>query len=214
LWVPDGEMSSVDTLSPRAMSTGALTLSGTGRPRGTSLMFGPLITRASAASAGGAGGTRPALGAASAAGAGASAAAPAPRGSVITPVAADTAAVTGEHRYTESSPVPLRPGKLRLNARRLFVPVAGTWPMPAQEPHVGSETFAPAASRSVRSPSRAMTSRMRWLPGKTTKETVDATWRPCSAWGTAHMSSHELLVQEPTTTCSIGVPATSRTGTT
>ena len=41
---------------------------GQGCPRGTSLMFGPLITRALAASAAGAGGTRPAIDAASDAG--------------------------------------------------------------------------------------------------------------------------------------------------
>ena len=110
--------------------------------------------------------------------------------------------------------MPLRPGKFRLNARRLFVPVAGTCPMPAQEPQVGSETLAPAARRSASRPSRAITSRMRWLPGKTTRDTVGATCLPRSAWLTAHMSSHELFVQEPTTTCSMGVPATSATGTT
>src|SRR5262245_11679005 len=132
----------------------------------------------------------------------------------MTPVTADTVAVTGEQRYTASPAVPLRPGKLRLNARKLFVPVAGTCPMPAHEPHVGSETLAPAASRSASTPSRAMTSRMRWLPGNTTNDTDGATCLPRSAWLTAHMSSHELFVHDPTTTCSIGVPATSATGTT
>ena len=39
------------------------------------------------------------------------------RGSVITPVSALAAAVDGEQRYTASSTVPLRPGKLRLNVR-------------------------------------------------------------------------------------------------
>ena len=68
LWVPDGEMSSVETLSPSTIRTGAVRLSGKACPRGTSLMFGPLITRALAASAAGAGGTRPAIDAASDAG--------------------------------------------------------------------------------------------------------------------------------------------------
>src|SRR5262247_1485549 len=118
----------------------------------------------------------------------------------MTPVTADTVAVTGEQRYTASPAVPLRPGKLRLNARRLFVPVAGTWPMPAHEPHVGSDTLAPAARRSASNPSRAMISRIRALPGNTTSDSSEATRLPRIACATAHMSSHELLVQDPTTT--------------
>ena len=86
--------------------------------------------------------------------------------------------------------------------------------MPAQAPQVGSEIVAPAASRVASSPSRAITSRMRWLPGKTTKETDGATVRPSSTRVTACMSSHEELVQEPTMTCSISSPSTSDTGTT
>ena len=46
-----------------------------------------------------------------------------------------------------AGPGPERPGKLRLKARRLRPPEAGTWPMPAQAPQVGSEMVAPAARR-------------------------------------------------------------------
>ena len=66
--VPDGEMSSVETLSPSLISTGASSVSSVGRPRGTSLMFGPRTTSTVAASAAGSGGTRPAREAASDAG--------------------------------------------------------------------------------------------------------------------------------------------------
>src|SRR5262249_1323212 len=38
---PAGEMSSVDTLSPSLITTGASSVSATGSPRGTGLMFGP-----------------------------------------------------------------------------------------------------------------------------------------------------------------------------
>ena len=45
-------MSSVETLSPSLISTGALRRSSTGAPRGTGLMFGPFRTSTAAASAG------------------------------------------------------------------------------------------------------------------------------------------------------------------
>ncbi len=110
--------------------------------------------------------------------------------------------------------MPLRPGKLRLNARRLRPPEAGTCPMPAHAPQVGSEMLAPAASRVVSRPSRAITSRIRLLPGKTTKVQEGAMRRPSSTRVTACMSSQEELVHDPTMTCSTGSPSTSETGTT
>src|SRR6266511_3108211 len=96
--VPDGEMSSVETLSPSLIRTGAVRVSSGGRPRGTSLILGPLTTSTVADSPGEAGGTSPASEAARDPGSRLSAAAPALRGSVITPWSADTAAVTGEQR--------------------------------------------------------------------------------------------------------------------
>src|SRR5690625_3815090 len=54
------------------------------------------------------------------------------RGSVISPVRADAAAVSGLHKYTLSSIVPDRPGKLRGVVRKLFLPVAGACPIPIQ----------------------------------------------------------------------------------
>ena len=43
---------------------------------------------------------------------------------------------------------------------------------------------------------------------------LGATFRPLRVWPTAHMSSHEEFVHEPTMTWSMAVPATSRAGTT
>src|SRR5437879_2180171 len=77
-------------------------------------------------------------------GSGTSAGVPSVLGSVIVPVSADAAATSDEQRYTSSPFTSLRPGTFRLKARRLRVPAAGTWQMPAQEPHVDSETRAPA----------------------------------------------------------------------
>ena len=72
--------------------------------------------------------------------------------------------------------------------------------MPAQEPHVDSETRAPAASRSASRPSRAIVSRIRWLPGKSTKEIDEWTRRPRSTPVTDDMSCQEPFVHEPTIT--------------
>src|SRR5262245_63126089 len=66
--VPDGEISSVETLSPSLITTRAVNVSSGGFPRGTSLMFGPLKTSVARASSGDAGGTSPATEAASDAG--------------------------------------------------------------------------------------------------------------------------------------------------
>ena len=70
---------------------------------------------------------------------------PRSRGSVITPVSADAAAVSGLHRYTWSSRVPDRPGKLRGTVRRLMRSVAGAWPIPMQPMQPAWWMRAPAA---------------------------------------------------------------------
>src|SRR4030095_16227952 len=57
--VPEGEMSSVDTLSPSFRSTVARSDASTGRPRGTGLMLGPFSPSVADASAVEAGGGRP-----------------------------------------------------------------------------------------------------------------------------------------------------------
>src|SRR5437867_1921964 len=136
---PAGEMSSVETLSPSLIRTGASSVSATGSPIGTVLMFGPRTTSPSPS-----GSTKPTVESANCGGSVTGEGAPSVRGSVITPVSAEAAATVDEQRYTSSPFTPLRPGKFRLKARRLFVPAAGTWPMPAHDPHVGSDTLAPA----------------------------------------------------------------------
>src|SRR5699024_8873942 len=52
------------------------------------------------------------------------------RGSVMTSVNTEAAAVSGLHKKTRSSLVPERPGKLRGVVRKLFRPVAGACPIP------------------------------------------------------------------------------------
>src|SRR5262249_1794677 len=140
---PAGEMSSVEILSPSLSNTGASRLAATGSPSGTGLMLGPRTTSPPPSGATSPTSDGPRRGASFT-----SEGAAGVRGSVMTPVSAEAAATSDEQRYTSSPFTPLRPGKLRLNARRLRVPAAGTWPMPAHEPHVDSDTSAPAARRS------------------------------------------------------------------
>src|SRR5699024_10730498 len=54
------------------------------------------------------------------------------RGSVITPVSAEAAAVSGEDKYTLSSFVPERPCKFLGVVLKLFLPVAGACSLPIQ----------------------------------------------------------------------------------
>src|SRR5205823_9086691 len=57
------------------------------------------------------------------------------RGSVIFPSSAVAAAVSGLHRYTRSSAVPLRPSKLRLNVRTEAPRVGGGNALPMLVPN-------------------------------------------------------------------------------
>src|SRR3989337_564114 len=78
------------------------------------------------------------------------------RGFVIWPVRAETAATSGLARYTLSSGVPERPGKLRLNVRREAASEGGAWPMPIHGPQADSRMRAPDSMRSARAPVRAI----------------------------------------------------------
>src|SRR5262249_52133955 len=90
---PAGEMSSVDTLSPSLMTTGASSASATGSPSGTGLMLGPRgISPAPSGS------TNPTVELAKRAGRFTGAGAPSVRGSVMTPVSAEAAATVDEQR--------------------------------------------------------------------------------------------------------------------
>ena len=68
------------------------------------------------------------------------------RGSLMRPCSSDTAAIAGEHRYTESFAVPERPGKLRLNVRSELASDGGAWPMPTHGPHTGSSIRTPPST--------------------------------------------------------------------
>src|SRR3990170_1230062 len=95
-WMPEGMMSSVETLSPTLSSTGATSVSSGGAATGTGLMLGPLATSTLAASASGAGFTSPADEASNDLGKIRSGGATWRRGSVIVPVRAEAAATTEE----------------------------------------------------------------------------------------------------------------------
>ena len=59
------------------------------------------------------------------------------------PCSIETAATAGEHRKTESSAVPERPGKLRLKVRSELAFEGGAMPMPTHGPHTGSSIRTP-----------------------------------------------------------------------
>ena len=95
------------------------------------------------------------------------------------------------------------------------MPAAGTWPMPAQEPQVGSETVR-AGGEEIGEQALA---RHRLEDAVAAREDDEGDRRMHAlaaddARSPPHMSCHEPLVHEPTMTCSIAVPATSLTGTT
>ena len=68
------------------------------------------------------------------------------RGSSMRPVSMDTAATAGEHRNTESSAVPDRPWKLRLNVRSEWALDGGAMPIPTHGPHTGSSMRTPPST--------------------------------------------------------------------
>src|SRR5262249_26409650 len=107
--VPEGEMSSVDTLSPSLISTGARSVAWTGRPRGTSLMLGPRTTVTAAASLSGDGGSSPALDAVRVAGEGGAGAAAPAGGAGVGPGGGRGAAGAGGAREGQGAVVPAPP---------------------------------------------------------------------------------------------------------
>jgi hypothetical protein len=133
---------------------------------------------------------------------------------MISPVIAAAVATSGEARYTESSSIPERPSKLRLNVRTDTESEAGTWPTPMQAPQVASEKFTPAAISSATHPSRASISEACLEPGATIMSVVRLVDRPSSIFAAGRISSYAPFVQEPMITWSTSVPATSSTGTT
>jgi hypothetical protein len=91
---------------------------------------------------------------------------------VICPVSAAAAAVSGEHRYTESSRVPERPGKFLGTVRRLLRPFAGACPMPMQPMHPDWCNRAPAATSASVPPILVRSCRICRELGLMSKDTV------------------------------------------
>jgi len=126
---PPARISSVEMLSPILRMTGTSKLSSIGSKSGIFEIFGPFLISTLWLSSGGASSiSSPFSGIAgsSISGYGISSV----LGSVMTPVKAEAAAVSGLHRKTLSSLVPERPGKFLGVVRRLFWPEAGACPMP------------------------------------------------------------------------------------
>ena len=136
------------------------------------------------------------------------------RGSVITPVSAAAAAVSGEHSHTESSSVPERPGKFRGMVRRELRPVAGACPIPMQPMQPDWWIRAPAATREVSQPPVIRSASTSREVGLMSRDTPGAAWRPSRISATTAKSRSPGFAEEPTTTCETSSPATDATGTT
>ena len=118
-------------------------------------------------------------------------------GSVIFPTRAEVAAVSGEHKNTESSSVPERPGKLRGVVRSEFRPIAGACPMPMQPLHPVWCMRAPAATSAPRRPSLISICSTCRDVGFTSKETPGGTVRPRTISAAMAKSLHPGLAEEP-----------------
>ena len=175
---PAGRIWSVLTLSSSLMRTVALIVRASGSARGSGLMLGPRATSTLPPFLGG--GMMRSSSMMNLPGASIGGASPHFRGSVISPVRAETAATSGLARYTLSSAVPERPGKLRLKVRREAAPEGGTWPMPMQGPQADSRMRAPDSMRSARAPVRAIMVNTCREPGVTVMLMSGFTFRPLS----------------------------------
>src|SRR3990172_694775 len=89
------------------------------------------------------------------------------RGSAMTAFREVAAAVSGLHRYTLSSGVPLRPGKFRLKVRTDAPCVEGANPIPMHGPHATSSSLTPARMSFVMTPPRRHAIRTWREPGET-----------------------------------------------
>ena len=104
----------------------------------------------------------------------------------------------GEQRYTASSAAPERPLKFRLNARRLTLSGAGTWPCPMHAPQVLSETLTSAAYSDAVPPVQESNSIARLLAGATIQSVSSATVSSSRTAATVARSRYDPLVKEPT----------------
>ena len=186
---PSGAMSPVETSSPTTMSTSPSTDSGSAGGGAGATRFGPRSTATGSAPSPRGGMMIVSCPRGSGGGEGARSVATTPLGSVISPVMALAAAVDGLHRYTRSSAVPLRPGKLRLKVRSDGTPFSGAVPMPTHGPQMGSSILKPAFMRSSYTPDRAIVPRIWREPGVAVTCTPSATRRPRTVAATTARSS-------------------------
>ena len=135
-------------------------------------------------------------------------------GSVIFPVNAAAAAVSGLHKYILSSNVPERPGKLRGIVLRLMVFVAGACPIPMHPMHPDWWRRAPAAIKGPRAPISIKFSNTCRDEGLTSKEISGETAFPFTIWETIQKSRNPGFADEPITTWFTVSPLTSLTVTT
>ncbi|MPN42092.1 hypothetical protein SDC9_189648 [bioreactor metagenome] len=80
---------------------------------------------------------------------------------------------------------------------------------PRQGPQVGVETAQPERIKAVIRPSSMACSMMSWVAGMTMQRTLGATFLPFRMAAASRRSPIRPLVQEPITTWSICIPATS-----
>ena len=122
------------------------------------------------------------------------------RGSVIAPVSADAAAVSGEHSQTLSSLVPERPGKLRGMVRSELCSVAGACPIPMHPMQPAWCSRAPLLINDVVAPILVRSSRISREVGLTSKLTSGEVCRPSTIAAAMAKSRSPGLALDPMTT--------------
>ena len=110
------------------------------------------------------------------------------RGSVIVPLIAAAAQVSGDARMTLADFVPERPSKFLLNDRTVTPPVGGANPMPMHGPQPDSSIRAPAFIMDDSPPDSVIMDSTCREPGEMPSETVGATVLPCSIAATVERS--------------------------
>ena len=176
---PAGMIWSVEMLSPSRISTSPSIESFGRAATGSGAMFGPRMIWTEARSFGGH--SKPDVSTGYFVGSLKAGILPRSRGSAIVPEIAVAAAVSGLHRYTRSSAVPLRPSKFRLKVRTDGPRVGGAKPIPMQGPHATSSSRTPALISFVMRPLVSMRRRVWREPGETAIATPGATRFPSRA---------------------------------
>ena len=187
-------------LSPTLRITAASIWSSSGLVSGNGLMLGPRSTSAASASAAGSGAMIPSSLMRNLSGCCGCAIGGSVVGSVIKPVSADAAAVSGLTRYTCPSLVPERPRKFLLNVLRLTPFEFGENPIPIHGPHAHSSILAPASIMSVSAPLSAIMESTCLDPGDIPRLTLSAILCPFKTDAVLVISANEEFVHEPIAT--------------